>query len=275
MTEQSPITVSDPSWRRRRRIGIGMIAAGGLLLLAGSWLGATALMARSQLTQVRAEARTLGAQLSASNWPAARATAEKIAVHAHRANQLASGPVWALAAALPSGGEPLKTIRGITAAADSLGRDALPELVSASQRLNPRTLRRPDGSIDLSRIEAVAPDVASAAASMDKTATAIKALPRRTWLGPVDAAGADALSQVTALNDSMKSANLAVRILPTMLGSNGAHTPRRTRPEAAGGPLRHVNEAADSTLCPRPGGERRDSKPVRTRSGCNQPRWVR
>jgi Protein of unknown function (DUF4012) len=198
-----------------------MLTAGGVLFLACLWLGVTALLARSQLNQVRAEAHTLGAQLSASDWPAARATAADLATHAHRANQLTSGPVWALAAALPSGGEPLKTIRGITAGADSLGRGALPQLVSAAQRLDPRTLRRPDGSIDLSRIAAVAPAIASASDVVAEATKTISGLPRHTWVSSIDAAYADALSQVTAVNSSLKSADLAVRILPAMLGSGG------------------------------------------------------
>ena len=209
MTDQSQAGVSDRTWRRRRRIGIVMITAGGVLLLAGLWLAVTAVMAHSQLNQVRAEAHTLGTQLSASNWAAARATAADIATHAHRANQLTSGPVWALAAALPQGGEPLQTIRGITAGVDALGRDALPQLVGASQRLNPRTLRRPDGSIDLARIAAVAPAFNSAAASVAQTTQTISGLPRHTWVSSIDASYADALSQVTALDSTVKSADLA------------------------------------------------------------------
>jgi hypothetical protein len=221
MTEESRATVQDRAWRRRRRIGMAMLTAGGLLLLSGLWIGVTALMARSQLNQIRTEARTLGTQLSASNWPAARATAADIATQAHRANQLTSGPVWALGAALPSGGEPLQTIRGITAGADALGADTLPQLVKAAERLNPRTLRRPDGSIDLSRIAAVAPALASASATMDRTTKSINALPQHTWLSSVDAAYADAHSQVDSLDSTLTSANLAVRILPEMLGQNG------------------------------------------------------
>src|SRR5674476_595990 len=105
MTEQPRVSASDRRWRRRRRIDIAMLTTGGLLLLAGLWLAATALLARSQLNQVRADVHTLGAKISASDWPAARATATDLATHAHRANQLTSGPVWALAAALPSGGQ--------------------------------------------------------------------------------------------------------------------------------------------------------------------------
>jgi hypothetical protein len=221
MTEPSGISDSDRTWLRRRRIGIAMITAGGVLLLAGVWLAVTAIMARNQLNQVRAEAHTLGAQLSASNWAAARATAADLATHAHRANQLTSGPVWAMAAALPSGGEPLQTIRGVTAGVDSLSRDALPQLVSASQRLNPRTLRRPDGSIDVLRIAAVGPAVASASATVAQTAKTISGLPRHTWLSSIDAAYVDALNQVTTLDDALTSADLAVRILPTMLGQDG------------------------------------------------------
>ncbi|MEP7193832.1 MAG: DUF4012 domain-containing protein [Actinomycetota bacterium] len=223
MTERSRVDVTSVDRRRRRlrRIGLAMIAAGGSLLLAGGWLGVTALLAGSQLNQVRADAHTLSAQISASNWPAAQATAADLATHAHRANQLTSGPVWAAAAALPSGGEPLQTIRGITAGVDTLGRDALPQLVGAAQRLNPRTLRLPDGKIDLSRIAAVTPAVASASEVVARTTATIGALPRHTWLSAVDTAYADALSQATALNSSMKSAALAVRILPAMLGADG------------------------------------------------------
>jgi len=221
MSEATPVNISERAWRRRRRIGFAMMTVGGVLLLAILWVTVTALMARSQLNQMTQETHTLGSQLSAGNWPAARATATDLASHAHQANQLTSGPVWALAAALPSGGEPLKTIRGITAGADAIGRGALPQLVNAVQRLNPRTLRRPDGSIDLARITAVPPAIASASAVVAQTTKTMRQLPARTWLSPIDASYSDALRQVNDLNSALTSADLAVRILPTMLGQDG------------------------------------------------------
>jgi hypothetical protein len=198
-----------------------MLTAGGLLFLAGLWLAVTALMARDELNQVRDDARTLGAKLSASNWSGARATTADLAAHAHRAHQLTSGPVWAMAAALPSGGEPLKTIRGITDGVDTLSTHALPQLVDAGQRLNPRTLRRPDGSVDLARINAVAPTLRSASATVAKATAAIGALPRHTWLSSIDASYADALNQITTVDNALRSADLGARILPAMLGQNG------------------------------------------------------
>jgi hypothetical protein len=63
--------------------------------------------------------------------------------------------------------------------------------------------------------------VASASDVVARTTAAIGVLPRHTWLSSVDAAYADALNQATALNSTMKSADLAVRILPEMLGADG------------------------------------------------------
>jgi Tfp pilus assembly protein PilV len=137
LTEHSGGNVAERRWRRRRRIGFAMLAAGAVIVLGGLWIGVTALMARSELNTVRAQAHTLASQLSASKWTAARSTAASIASNAHRANQLTSGPVWALAAAVPSGGEPLQSIRGIAEGVDSLSHGALPQLVSAGQRLDP------------------------------------------------------------------------------------------------------------------------------------------
>jgi len=227
MTDMTEVTdpaggsVTDRGLRRRRRIGIAMLAAGSLLLLAGVWVAVTAVLARSELNQVRAQAPILSASIAAGNWPAARAATENLGSHADRANQLTSGPVWALLAALPAGGEPLKTIRGITAGVDTVSHDALPQLVNAGQRLNPRTLRNPDGSLDLSRIAAAGPALRSASATVAKTTKTISALPRHTWLSSIDAAYVDALRQFTAVDDALRSADLAARILPTMLGKDG------------------------------------------------------
>jgi Protein of unknown function (DUF4012) len=221
MTDRQGLAGSVRTGRRPGRVGVVILMAGGALLLAAVWLGVTAMMANSQLSRVRAEAHTLGAQISAGRWNAARATSADLVKHAHRANQLTSGPVWALAAALPAAGEPLQTIRGITAGVDTLGRDALPQLVDAGQRLNPKTMRRPDGSIDVARVAAVAPAVATASASVTATTKSIDALPHHTWVSSVDAAYADALTQVTALDEALKSAARAVKIVPSMLGQNG------------------------------------------------------
>src|SRR4051812_35120397 len=88
---------------RRQRIGLGMIAVGGLILLAGAWLVVTGLLARGQLQSVRAEVHQLRTQLTSGDLAAARKTLSSLRTHAHRAHELTTGPIWALAAELPAG----------------------------------------------------------------------------------------------------------------------------------------------------------------------------
>ena len=112
----------------------------------------------------------------------------------------------------------------MTAGLDAVGRGRSHGWSTPDQRPNPRALRRPDGRIDVARIAAVAPALTSAAAIMDQTTKSISAPPRHTWLSSIDAACANALRQVTTRDDTMKSADLAVRILPPM---HGADSPKR------------------------------------------------
>jgi hypothetical protein len=194
---------------------------GGLILAAGTWLAVTGFMARSQLATARAEVHQLRAQISAGDLKAARVTASDLAKHAHRAHQLTTGPAWAVAAAVPAGGEPLRTIRGITASVDSLGSDVLPALVTASEHLDPATLRRPDGSIDLARLATIGPSLTRASAKMAQASGVIGALPHSTWLSTIDSARTDIATQLVALGKTIRSADLSARILPPMLGQDG------------------------------------------------------
>ena len=198
-----------------------MIGAGALILLAGAWVAVTALMARGQLNQVRADLRVLRAQIDAHDFTAASATARDLQRHAHSAHELTTGPAWAMLAALPAGGEPLKTVRGVTAGADELGSSALGPLIAARSDLNPSGLRAADGSIDLARIEGVAPALATADRTITEVLARIRSLPSHTWVSGVDHGRTDVLTNLAGIASTVHSADLAAQILPDMLGGHG------------------------------------------------------
>ena len=218
------IRVSQRKRKRRRRVGAAMMIIGGAILLAGAWLVVTGLMARGELATVRAEVHHLRAQITAGDLGGARATASDLRKHARRAHQLTSGPVWSVAAGLPAGGDPLRTARGITASADTLGNTVAPELIAVSDQLDPATLRLHNGRIDVARIAAVTPALDTATTAMAKATSTIGALPQRTWLSAVDSARSDMLAQLVALGRDLKSADLAVHIAPAMLGQDRPQT---------------------------------------------------
>jgi hypothetical protein len=201
-----------------------MLLAGGVLLLAGVWLVVTGLLARDQLQHVRAEVHRLHGELAVGDLAAARATAADLARHARFAHQLTTGPAWALVADLPGGGEPIRTLRAITAQIDALGTDTLPQLVSARTALDPRTLRRPDGSIDLRPLIAARPALDRASAQLASATATIRRQSGDTWLGSIDDARRSLLDQLGTLGAEVSGADLAARIVPPMLGADG---PRR------------------------------------------------
>ena len=209
------------SLRRRRCIGLVMMLLGGLIALAGIWLVATGLLARSQLQAVRDDVQVLRAHIGAGELTAAQQTAHQLADHAHRAHQLTTGPVWAFAAMLPQGGEPLQTVRAITAQTDELGHTVLPELVAAAKQLNPASLRRADGTIDLTRIAAEAPVLDRAVAQLGQATAAIADQHGHTWLHFVDTARTELLTQLTGLAHAVRSADIATHVAPVMLGEHG------------------------------------------------------
>ncbi len=153
--------------RRRRRYGIAMLVAGAAILLIGAWVLITALLARTQLEDVRSEVHQLRAQIAAGDLDAARATARHISDHAAKADDYTSGPAWAIVASIPAGGAPFQTVRTITGQVDVLGQHVLPEVITATRELDPSTLRESDGAINLARIAAVSPTLARADNAMN------------------------------------------------------------------------------------------------------------
>lgn len=197
-----------------------MVTVGGAVVLGALWLAVTGLMARDLLVEAAAKTETLRAAVVRGDLPGARSVAGTLASDAQRAHALTGGPVWALASAVP-GGEPVRSVRGITASVDELAGVALPALVEAGTVLDPASLRQPDGSLDLARLTSTRPQLSRAVAAVSSATARVDALPRRTWLPAVDQARTDLAAQLTDLGAQVRSADLAVRIAPAMLGQDG------------------------------------------------------
>ncbi len=204
--------------RRRRRIVITLMILGGCATSAVGWIIVTGQMARGELDTVRSEIHQLRTDMVTGQLGNARKVAIDIGARTRRAHQLTTGPAWTVAAAMPSVGDPLQIMRGITGSADVLGNGVLPQLVYAAAQLNPMQLRLPDGSLDLAQVAGLAPTLRSATAALSGAADRVQQLPAHTWLAAVDGARTDLLSQLNSLQQTLRAANLTARIVPTMLG---------------------------------------------------------
>jgi hypothetical protein len=201
-----------------------MVIVGGLIVLGFAWLVITALLARSQLQDVRADLHKMRAQIAQGDLSGARSTARDLSAHAARAHGLTTGPVWATVSAVPGAGSPATTLRAMTAQVDRLAHTALPALVHASKTLDPSALRTGSGAIDVGRLAAAAPDLDAALTDVNRAVGTVASRPADSWLGSVDAGRASLLRELRGAAGSLGSFDLAAHVGPPMLGADG---PRR------------------------------------------------
>lgn len=208
--------------RRRRRTGKIMILAGaGLILLTGVLLVVTALLAKSELTDMRDELTALRAQVTSGDIAQLKQRAHAIADSAESAHDLTSGPLWDAVAAIPWFGKPFETTQGIAAAADRLGTSAVPELVSLADTLDPKKLRDADGRFDLAAIAGATPTIERGQAMTRAVQREVDDLPSSTWLSSVDDGRTQVVDALDRLSATLESVDRAAKLLPTMLGKDG------------------------------------------------------
>ena len=206
---------------RRRIVKWSLLGAALLVVIGGIWLIVTGLLVRSQLQDVRAEVHQLRDEVAQGQLAQARVTLASLQTHADRAHTLSTGPAWAVASVVPWGGDPIDTVRGLASDVDKLAHRTLPALLAARQQLDPTTLRRPDGSVDLAPIVRVAPTLAAADSAVSGATKDVRSLPGSTWLSPVDSARSDILSALEKIAGTVRSADLGAHIVPPMLGVDG------------------------------------------------------
>ena len=167
----------------RRRLAWLLSGAAAFVLLVGlAWLAVTALLARSEVSKAKNALSQLRDSIVAADTAKATAEAAAVADHANQAHALTTGPAWWIASQLPWIGEPLETVRGASAQADLLGRDALPTLVKVADELSPSTMRDGD-TVHIGRLAAAAAELHHAAVATGAAARSIAGLPHKTWLG--------------------------------------------------------------------------------------------
>jgi hypothetical protein len=202
---------------RRRVIVIATVAG---LLLVVAWLGTTALLARASLTQARDDVLTVRSRLQTADLAGARQQAQDLRGRVGRAHWLTRGPVWRGMAAVPVVGEPFRSVRGLTGALQILGQQAVPALLTASDHIDPTSLRDAQGRIAVDRVAAAAPALASASAAVDEAVARVSALPGHTWLSSVDEARALLLRELAPAAGDVRDSQEARDVIRVHVGVN-------------------------------------------------------
>ncbi|MGB8651180.1 MAG: DUF4012 domain-containing protein [Mycobacteriales bacterium] len=203
---------------RRRLLQVCLL----LLVVAGLWTGVRLLAARHQLQQARSTLQVARTALLDRRFDAARTALEAASRSTRRARALTGDPVTAAWGQLPVLGNNVAVARGLARAADDASRRVLAPALVAVEGLDPRRLRRPDGSIDLALLHHLTPPLERAAAAASDVRTQAHRLPGSLLLGSVGTARRQLLQQVDALATDLTDTAEAVRLAPAFLGEGRA-----------------------------------------------------
>jgi hypothetical protein len=192
-------------------VGVGAVV---VLIAAGLWMLAHVVDATGRLQDAREDIARVRADLLAGRDPVADMRSAQR--NAAAAKDDTHDFVWGAASWLP----PVKTVRGITTAIDTLASRALPDFVTVAPSLRPAALRVRHNKIALAPLVAAAPTMQRAAAAASLARAQISDLPNG-WFGLISTARDKVLTQLTSLAGTVDDISRFTAAGPTMLGLHG------------------------------------------------------
>jgi hypothetical protein len=203
-----------PSFSRRR------LAAVGIPLVLLAWLGWRAVSAYTQLSGARVELTTARQDLLDRKLDAADAAVRRAGKDTSSARSATRDPLWRLVSHVPLLGRSPAAVSDLAAAADELTRRVLPRALDEAHRLDPKTVRRPDGTVDLAALHRAEPELAEVAEGTALARRRDEATPSSWLVPPIGHGRAQLVAQVRQLDDVLRAASRAVRLAPALLGED-------------------------------------------------------
>ncbi|MCM0673937.1 DUF4012 domain-containing protein [Micromonospora phytophila] len=206
--------------RRLRRALLVTLVAGSLVLLTGGWVGFRGWQARAHLLNAAGLARELSAQVVGGDSARAQRTLAALQEQAAAARAATDDPGWWLGRHTPYAGDNLGAVRQISVAIDELARQAFPPLL----RTDLTGLVPQGGRLDAARLRTVSAELSAVNHAVQGTRTKLAAVPVDGLVSQVRQALVDLRGEIDRLGGMTAAADQATRLLPPLLGLDGARS---------------------------------------------------
>jgi hypothetical protein len=193
-----------------------------LFILMLAWVGVRGYLARQHLLKARSEVTSLQAAITAGNVDDLSVRLAAIRREAQAARSLTSDPVWSTLGHVPWFGVSLHAANEVALSVDQVASRVLPPLVKASDTIQPRTLRQPDGSLQLARLSGAEPNLLVANRALDLARQKLGSTQLSEVASPIAHAQQTLAKSLSDLARSLNAASRAVRLGPAMAGATGA-----------------------------------------------------
>lgn len=208
------------SRRTKIFIGLGLLA---VLIGFGSWLGVTALSAKSSLEQARGNAQQAKDALMKGDAQDAADRAVAARTQAQSARDATHSLPWNISAAVPWLGNPLEAAQQITDVVLRLTTDVLEPATAVGVAISPDRVMS-DGRVDVQLLRTEAPalqDLSDNAAQVEADAQAII---DPTFVARLVEARGELQTQTAEIAEMLRNTALAARLAPSLMGADGPRT---------------------------------------------------
>lgn len=209
--------------KNHRRLNKYLLTGVGIVLVVGGaggvWIAQKGLQLRSELLEAGSLVPALKTHIFEKDFVSADETLNKIQKHVSVAKSAATDPLWKVASALPWIGPNLSAGTEIALSADDVVTGAAVPLLAAADSLDWESLTPSKGKIDVAPLAEAAPEIASAAHTVQLTHARLSNIDHYSLHSEV----ADPLLQATnilgELGEGLDDAANAASLLPSMLGT--------------------------------------------------------
>ncbi|MCZ4498404.1 MAG: hypothetical protein JWQ74_957 [Marmoricola sp.] len=203
----------------RRRVVIGLLAVALLVVALFVWQAVTASRA---LLDSRERAETVQTRIQAGDFDGASRALGDLQKSTRTAHARTGGLLWDIGRRIPYVGRNIGAVQTVSAVLDTATRINAPIALQLSQAVSDGRFRPAAGTIDLSEVVRLTPDVRRAADSIAKAGTDLDAIRPGRLTFPFNDLVGDLQDQVARARSAAGGAADAFELLPQMLGRDGA-----------------------------------------------------
>ena len=201
---------------------VGGAALLGLLILWGALVGWRVLGAKSDLDQATAQAETLKQALSDRDVQRAKSELGALQQSLESSDGKLDDLAVQAAAKIPFLGRNISSVRTVNTALLDIATDGLPPVVDKAASLGSDAFKPKDGTIDVSVVSDLAEPLQEAASVIEPANDQVQSLSTSGLVGPVANAVNQAKDKLSEAAGLTHKGALATKVLPEMLGANGA-----------------------------------------------------
>lgn len=205
--------------RSRRRWLLPVIVAATLALLGAAWIGWQVWQVNRDLTAAVNDARELRSAVEAGDRARIDADLTQLQEHSRAAADRTSGITWSAISHLPVVGDDAAGLALVSDVVADLSNEGLEPLVETATNLD-RFLPR-DGRISVDAVESLQDPVQRASSALESADERLSTTNSSSFVERFRVRYRELATEISDADDAMRAADTALRVLPTMLGSDG------------------------------------------------------